>query len=309
MKIIFADYNAMTEAGDLCLTTRGSQEEIEGAGLRPGDWAWFSDGEVLVGGQLRIDPYWGLLGVPAWDTMVHLDDEDAQDSRRLWPELQALLLQPGRSAEDEARLFQLLTIWEHVAPPEIRAVTPPGYWALRRAGALHSLGEHELALLEVQEALQARPDNPDIVSFYLELLLRTDPSRASREAEALAAGASVPAPVLAACINIWSAAAEQLPDGQFEPVGRRVLEWADRFEDAPGRDQVRASVLALVQFNRGLMLLRLGRIEEAHRTLELAHATNPEEDAFDEAQHLVTFDERARRLAARLRARPWPVAA
>jgi tetratricopeptide (TPR) repeat protein len=309
MKTVCADYNAMTESEHFRLNFRGSQEDIERAGLRPGDWAWFSDGEVLVGGQLRNDPYWGLLGVPVWDTLVHLDDEDALDFRQRWSELQTLLGQPGRSAEDETRIFQLLTIFERFAPPEIRAVTPPGYLALRRAGALHSLGQHELALLEVEEARRARPDDPDVGFFYLELLLRVAPDRAAREAESLAEAAGVPAPVLAACINIWSAAAEQVADGMFEPIGRRILEWSDRFESAPGRDGVRASVLAQFQFNRGLILLRLGRIGEARRALELAHATNPEEDAIDEAQGLVAFDDRARGIAARLRARPLPVAA
>jgi hypothetical protein len=33
----------MTEAEHVCLTTRGSQEDIERAGLRPGDWTWLSD--------------------------------------------------------------------------------------------------------------------------------------------------------------------------------------------------------------------------------------------------------------------------
>ena len=309
MKTIMADYNALTESGHLRLNFRTTREDIERAGLRPDDWTWFSDGEVIVGGRLRTDPQGGLLGVPAWETLVHLDDEDAQDFCRLWPELQALLLQPGRSTEDEARLFQLLTICEQVAPPEVRTATPPGYWALRRAGALHFLGEHELALLEVQEARQARPDDPVVVFSYLEFLRRTDPGRAAAEAEALAEATGVSALVLAACINIWSAAADQDPDGQFEPAGRRVLEWADRFEGAPGRDRIPASVLAQVQFNCGMMLLRLGRIADARRTLDRAHATNPQDDVLDEAQHLVAFDEHARRLAARLRARPGPVAA
>jgi tetratricopeptide (TPR) repeat protein len=307
MKTICADYNAMTEAEHLRLNFRDSQEDIKRAGLHPGDWAWFSDGEILVGGQLRSDPHWGLLGVPAWETLVHLDDEDTHDFRKHWSELQALLLQTARSAEDEARIFQLLTVFEQVAPPEIRAVTPPGYLALRRAGALHSLGQHELALLEVEEARQARPDDPDAGFFYFELLLRVAPERAAREAEDQAEAADVPAPVLAACINIWSTAAEQVPDGKFEPIGLRILEWADRFESAPGRDQVRASVLAQVQFNRGLILLRLGRTGEAHRALERAHAMNPEVDEIDEAQHLDAFDDRARGIAARLRARPLPI--
>ena len=49
MKTIYADYNAATEAGQICLTTRGSQVDIERTGARPGDWVWLSDREVVVG--------------------------------------------------------------------------------------------------------------------------------------------------------------------------------------------------------------------------------------------------------------------
>ena len=55
MKTIYADYNAATEAGQICLTTRGSQVDIERTGARPGDWVWLSDREVVVGAQLATD--------------------------------------------------------------------------------------------------------------------------------------------------------------------------------------------------------------------------------------------------------------
>src|SRR4051812_29410034 len=104
MKTICADYNAMTESEHLRLNCRGSQEDIERAGLRPGDWAWFSDGEVIVGGQLRTDPYWGLLGVPDWRTLVPLDDEGAKEPDRILPELEPLLHLTNPSAEDQAKI-------------------------------------------------------------------------------------------------------------------------------------------------------------------------------------------------------------
>ncbi len=56
MKPVFADFNAMTESGRVRLNCRGSQDDLNAAGLRPGDWAWLSDGEVLVGGRLEGDP-------------------------------------------------------------------------------------------------------------------------------------------------------------------------------------------------------------------------------------------------------------
>ena len=83
MKTIFADFNAMTEGGHVSLTTVGSQEDIAHAGLRPGDWAWLSDGELIVGAQLAIDDRHGLVGVADWDTLVHLDDEGADDFDRV----------------------------------------------------------------------------------------------------------------------------------------------------------------------------------------------------------------------------------
>ena len=48
MKTISADFNAMTEAGHVRLTLPCSQEGIISLGLRPGDWAWLSDTEVMV---------------------------------------------------------------------------------------------------------------------------------------------------------------------------------------------------------------------------------------------------------------------
>ena len=79
MKTIYADYNAVTEAGYVCLTTRGSQEDILRLGLGPGDWAWLSDTEVMVVAQLAIDDRYGLVGVPDWETLVHLDDQDTDE--------------------------------------------------------------------------------------------------------------------------------------------------------------------------------------------------------------------------------------
>jgi hypothetical protein len=307
MKTISADYNALTESDSLRLGFHSTQEEMRAAGVQPQDWAWLSDGEVIVGAQIMDDPRHGLVGVPEWKTLVHLDDEDATDFERLWSKLSSALREPGRSAEQEAELFRLLTIFEQVAPPAIKAMVPPGYLALRRAGALHFLGESGLALHEVRAALQERPHDPDMLYFFLELLLRDDPDRAAREAEAEAEKEDTPALVLAACIDIWSAAAEQLSDEAFASVGRRVLRWADRFESAPGRERVRAFMLASVQFNRGLILLRLGPIGEAQATLRLAHATDPKERIYDDASGLDAFDDRARHVAARFRERPLPL--
>ena len=50
MRLISADFNAMTEAGHVRLTLPCSREDILRMSLGPGDWAWLSDGEILVGG-------------------------------------------------------------------------------------------------------------------------------------------------------------------------------------------------------------------------------------------------------------------
>ena len=106
----------MTEAGHVCPDAR-SQEDILRLGLRPGDWAWLSDTEVMVGAQLAIDDRYGLVGVPDWDTLVHLDDEGADDFERIKAELNPLLTKEPPSSEDEPRILELLTQLEHAAPP------------------------------------------------------------------------------------------------------------------------------------------------------------------------------------------------
>jgi hypothetical protein len=64
MKSISADYNAMTEAGHICLTTRGSQEDIRRIGIQPGDWTWLTDSELIIGARVSTDPDHGIVGVP-----------------------------------------------------------------------------------------------------------------------------------------------------------------------------------------------------------------------------------------------------
>ncbi len=117
MKTISADYNAMTEAGHVRLTLPCSQENILRLGLGPGDWAWLTDTEVMVGAQLAIDDRYGLVGVPDWDTLVHLDDEGADDSDRIAAELNPLLTKEPPSSKDEPRILELLTQLEHATPP------------------------------------------------------------------------------------------------------------------------------------------------------------------------------------------------
>jgi hypothetical protein len=263
MKMIYADYNAATEAGHLCLTTRGSQEDLQRLGIQPGDWTWLTDSELIVGARVSTDPYYGVIGVPDWDTLVHLDDEGDRDPMRIQAELRELLQRPARSMDDELRIFQLLTLLEEFSVPEARSTVRPGYFSFRRAGTLLLLGKPELALIEIEEARRVDPGRPHDDSLFLQILRRIDLDRATREAETFAGGPNTSAIVLGECVNVLSTHADDLPDDQFEPVGRCMLDWSDRFEQAPGRERVPASTLALLQFNRGMALLRLGQVEAA----------------------------------------------
>jgi hypothetical protein len=308
MKTIFADFNALTESEHVCLTVRGSEEDIRNQGVRTGDWVWLSDGEIQVGARVAEDPRYRLVGIPAWETLIQLDEP--RDFARIWSDLQQVLQSPDQSAEKEVRLLQLLALFETAAPPGVRDALPKGYIAFKRAGALYSLGLLELALVEIEEARRDRPDHPPHYDFfYLEILRRTDLDRALREAEDRSEKHETHAKVLAACINIAATQADQLSDADFEPCGRRILEWVDRFEHAPGREEVRASVLAQVQFNHGLVLLRLGSTAEAKRQLEIAHRANPSDPSLREALRLDSYDQKAQQIASQFRARVIPLAA
>ncbi len=304
MRTIFADYNAMTESEHLRLNFKTSQNDIAKARLRPGDWAWLSDGDVIVGAQLAIDDRYGVVGVPDWDTLVHLDDEDSRNFDTVQTELQCLSQKPQQSRDEERRVLELLTISEVIAPKELQNTLPPGYFSSRRAETLYLLGKPELALTEIEEARRLGSSDSDDLRLFLDILRRIDLPRAKREADALAARLDVPAGVLAECVNILATYADELTDDQFGPVADRILAWADRFDRAPGRERVMALSLALFQFNRGLVLLRLGRAEDARDALDLARAVDPIFSEIREAMRLTAYDQSARDLAARVRARP-----
>ena len=304
MKTIYADYNAATEDGYLCLTTRGSQEDVERAGVGPGDWVWLSDREVVVGARLQMDDRYGLVGVPDWDTIAHLDEDDVRDYEAALTELRRLFQKPARSSEEESRVLELLTIIEVIAPREVQAGSRPGYLPYRRAASLALIGKPELALREIQEARALDPGHPNNNRLFLQILRRIDLARAGREAEALASDPEVSASLLAECVNVIATQADEVPDAEFEPIGRRILDWSERFEHATGRERVSASTLALLQFNRGMALLRLGRDEAAREALGLARAVDPIFSGIDEAVGLTRYDQHARDVAARVRSRP-----
>lgn len=304
MITMYADFNAMTEADGVRLTTRGSQDDLQRLGIRPGDWTWLTDSELMVGARVDTDPYYGIVGTPDWETLVHLDDKADRDPRRIQAELLDLLHRTSRTTEEEWRLFQLLTLFEQFAAPEARAASRPGYLPFRRAGTLLILGKPELALVEIEEARRIDPGRANDDRLFLEILRRIDLPRAVREAKTLAEDARASAGVLAECINVLATHADAVPDDKFEPVGRLVLDWAVRFEQAPDRENVIASTLAQVLFNKGLVLLRLGQMTDARRELDLARVADPNNPEIREAANLTAYGPTARDLAARHRARP-----
>jgi tetratricopeptide (TPR) repeat protein len=300
MKTISADYNAMTEAGHVRLTLPCSQEDILRLGLGPGDWAWLSDTEVMVGAQLAIDDRYGLVGVPDWDTLIHLDDEGADDSDRITAELNPLLMKEPPSSEDEPRILELLTQLEHATLPHLRDAAA-GDLSSRRALALRQMDKLGLALVEIREARGARPDDPEVVFVYLDLLRQEDLPSAVSEAQSIAELPDVAALVLSACINILAMQAEQAPGEQFDSIAQQVLAWCRRFDEAPDLDQVGPSLVALSYFNRGLVHLRAGRISRSRQAFERAQQLYPVGPMLDEVTGLQTYDRHAREVAQRVR--------
>lgn len=275
MNTIFADFNAMSEDGAVRLNCLGSLEDIQAAGLQPGDWAWLSDGELIVGAQLREDPLYTIIGIPDWETLVHLDDDDVQDAASVSRELNSLLTRSDRTEDEEWRLFQLLAIFESLAPAEISEGLRPGYFPSRRAAILLFLGKPELALIEVEQARRIAPGNTNDDQIRLEILRRTDLDRAVREATLLADREETSAEVLASCVNVLATKADTLSDADRAEIDRTILDWAARFERAPGRGAVRASTLGLLQYNLGRTLVVAGRLTEAQSVFDLAREIDP----------------------------------
>ena len=154
MKTIGADYNAMTESGHVRLTLPCSQEGFSRLGLRAGDWAWLSDGEVIVGANwpsmIATDSSVSLTG----RRIVPLDEDGADDFDRIRAALNLLETREPPSTQDEPRVLQLITQLEYAAPPHIREAS--GWtFGFRRALALRQMGKLGLALLEAEEARQA----------------------------------------------------------------------------------------------------------------------------------------------------------
>ena len=251
--------------------------------------------------QLATDDRYGLVGVPDWDTLIHLDDEGADDVNRIMAELNPLLAKEPPSSEDEPRILELLTQLEHASPPHLHGASSE-FLGSRRAFALRQMGKLGLALLEMKEALQARPDDPMFTFVYLDLLRLEDLPSAVSEAQSIAEMPDVAAVVLSACINILAAWAQQASGGQFDSIAQQVLAWCRRFDQAPDLDQAGPPLVALSYFNRGFVRLREGRISLAREAFQSAQQHYPVGQILDEVTGLQTYDRHAREVAERVRA-------
>ncbi len=169
MKTIFADYNASTQAGDIRLTCPGSQADILARNLHPGQWTWLNDGEVIVGARLWLDPTFGLVGTPDWETVVCLDDEESLDIQTTWAALSALLAHRDRSPSEERRVLQLATLLDFILPPENRSLIDPWIFPRWRARALLFMSKPELSLLEIEEA-RAWVTGVQLLTIYILIL-------------------------------------------------------------------------------------------------------------------------------------------
>ena len=175
MNPIFADFNAMTESGQVRLTCQGSQDDLRAGEILPGDWVWLTDGEMEVGARVEEDNEGRTYGVPAWDTLVYLDPEPELSFPTVWSELERLLDLDGRTSKDESRVLQLLTWFLALVRSEAKEAIPPGFTEYLRAAVLHALGHYELALQEALKATASNSANEKYLYLYLELLRRTGP--------------------------------------------------------------------------------------------------------------------------------------
>jgi len=300
MNTVAADYNSMTEAGHVRLTLPCSQKDIQKLNLRPGDWAWLSDSEVVVGAQLAVDDRYGPVGVPDWAALARLDDEGAADVDRIKTELSALLSKQTPSVVDEPRILELLIQLEYSSPQNV-GIEPPGTLEFRRALALRQMGKLGLALLEMKEARRNRPHDPMFDFVYLDLLRLEQMPTAVLEAQRIAETPDVTALVLSACISILTMRAEQVSGEEFDLIAEQVLAWCRRFDDAPDLHDAGPSLVALTFFNRGFVHLRSGRISLARQAFKSAQEHYPVGPMLDEVTGLQPYDRHARDVAERVR--------
>ena len=68
---------------------------------------------------------------------------------------------------------------------------------------------------------------------------------------------------------------ENLSEQEFDEKFNMMLKWIDRFQNAPGIENIRVDLLGQVLFNRGMALLRGNQIQAARDYFEKILELNP----------------------------------
>ena len=307
MKPIFADFNALTEAEHIRLTTRGSQDDLRSAGTQPGDWIWLSDGELEVGAQVATDPREILIGIPSWETLVDFESESHSNPASILSEFKKLLLHtPNRSRVDEHRLLTLLSVIERT--PSLRSAWQPGHLSYLRACRLLALGQLQLARCSIEEAIELDSSRSNYALIHLDILRRIDPHAALEQADRLVENGRADAKILATCMILASMYSDSLKDHELEPIRERLQNWLPRFEQAPDFDSVHAQLRASLWISLGLLTLRLGHVEQSHDYFQLARQLDPDDLDLQKAERLTTYNQDAKDFAERIHRRPLTAA-
>ena len=166
---------------------------------------------------------------------------------------------------------------------------------------VRNMGKLGLALVEAHEARKHRPNDPEVLFTFLDLLGREDLPTAVSEATSIARSPDVPAPVLSACINVLATQAQQAAAVEFEALAQQVLALCQRFDEAPDLEQAGPSLVALSFVNRGFIHLRAGRVTQARNAFDRAQQIYPEGPMIAELSGLQTYDRHAREVASGIR--------
>jgi tetratricopeptide (TPR) repeat protein len=282
VSVLNVDFNARTADDRVRLDTIGAAAAVLKSRITPGTWAWLTDGEVRVGGQIQ-QTEGGLVARVAWETIeFQPDDESDIDVPARWRELQGLMREPDR---DHRKVLGLLPFLER----EFEQVDP-GRVAYFRARALQALGYPHLALLAIDEAVQKAPHSPAFRYQWLELLKVVDFDKAVAESARLVKDPEAAAVVIAAFASIHAALAHKADAAEREVVDRNVLATTERFgPNSPGWATVPASTAALVHLIRGFALLRLKDRPRAMVEFTMAIASDPSSGAAHAARGIETY--------------------
>ena len=263
-------------------------EDLQRLGIHVGEWAWLSDGELVVGAEVGEDSRYGVVGIPDWRTLVHLDEVQKQDFPRVRDELFRLTQVPNLSASDQWRLFQLLTVYESIAPSDALRQGRPGCFSFRRAATLLLLGQLPLAQVEIDEARRLDPGNANDDTLYLEILRRSDLPRVVREAHAMIADSNLAAGLLAECIHVLATHADMLEDGPFQAAADEILRLVHQFDLAgTGPGSSRRSCPRAVQPRAHSASARPDRRSPASPCPGAHHQSNPPRDRSGEGLDII----------------------